>query len=284
MKIDGNKIAENVLKELKEKVKDLKKKGIIPHLTIILIGSDHPSKAYVNQKKLKGEVIGAKISIYNFEDTLSQDKLEKFVEKLNKDSNVHGVIIQRPLPPQINEIKTREMVTPEKDVDGFLKNSKFKEPIAEAVLEILKTIFSDIQINKSQEEGLSCTNTYEWLKLKKIVVVGKGDTGGRPVINLFNNMRIKAEVIDSKTKNPEKIVKSADILISTVGKPVIFSNEVKKGAIVIGIGMRKEKNGKLTPDYNQEEIAKIASYYTPVPGGVGPVNVVMLLRNLVYSI
>jgi methylenetetrahydrofolate dehydrogenase (NADP+)/methenyltetrahydrofolate cyclohydrolase len=283
MKIDGNKISENVLNDLKNKVSNLKKKNIIPHLAIILIGNDHASKAYVNQKKIKGELIGTKISVHHFDENVLERELENFAEKLNRDLNVHGIIIQRPLPSQVDEMKTRKMVIPEKDVDGFLPNSKFDEPIAQAVLEILKTIFSDIQLNKAQKEGLLCTNVNEWLKLKKIVVVGKGDTGGRPIINLFIKLGIKIEIIDSKTKNPGKLVKSADILISTVGKPVIFSNEVKKGAIVIGIGMRKGANGKLTPDYNQNEIAKIASYYTPVPGGVGPVNVTMLLKNLIES-
>lgn len=283
MKIDGNKISEDALDDLKNKVNTLKKKNITPHLAIILVGEDHASKAYVNQKKIKGELIDAKISIHHFNEDVSEKELENFVENLNKDLNVHGIIIQRPLPPQIDEVKTRKMVTPEKDVDGFLENSKFEEPIAGAVFEILKTIFSDIQINKAQKEGLTCTNITEWLKLKKIVVVGKGDTGGRPVINLFKKMEIDITIIDSKTKSPGKVVKSADILISTVGKHVIFSNEVKKGAIVIGIGMRKGEDGKLTPDYNQEEISEIASYYTPVPGGVGPVNVAMLLKNLIDS-
>lgn len=283
MKIDGKKISENVLNDLKSKVTALKKKNITPHLAIILIGEDPASKAYVNQKKIKGELIGANISIHHFDDVLSEKELKEFVEDLNKDSSVHGIIIQRPLPLQIDETKTREMVALKKDVDGFLPNSKFDEPIAEAVLEILKTIFSDIQIRKSQEEGSSCINIKDWLKLNKIVVVGKGDTGGRPIINLFKKMGINITIVDSKTKKPGEVVKSADILISTVGKPVIFSNEVRKGAIVIGIGMRKGDDGKLTPDYNQEEIANIASYYTPVPGGVGPVNVAMLLKNLIDS-
>lgn len=274
MKIDGNLIAEKILSGLEKRVTKLKKKNIIPHLAIILIGEDYASKAYVNQKKIKGELIGAKISIHHFNEDVSEEELENFVENLNKDSNVHGIIIQRPLPPQIDEIKARNMILPQKDVDGFLENSKFEEPIAEAVLEILKTVFEQ----KPTDEFIN------WLKAKKIVVVGKGRTGGRPIINLFRKLGVEPLIIDSKTPNPAKIVKSGDILISTVGKHVIFSNEVKKGAIVIGIGMRKGEDGKLTPDYNQEEISEIASYYTPVPGGVGPVNVAMLLKNLINSL
>ena len=285
MKVDGKLIAESILKNLKREVSSLKKQKVTPHLAIILIGHNHASLSYVNQKKQKAELIGAKTTIYHFEDDVSLEKIEKLVRKLNNDLKVHGIIIQRPLPPHIGEEFARNIVTKEKDVDGFLPNSRFDEPIAEAVLEILKTIFLDVQLKKSQEEGLVCKTVTEWLKSKQIVVVGKGDTGGRPVINLFKKMKIEPVVVDSKTPNPGKIIKSADILISTVGKPVIRSNEVKNGAIVIGIGMhKKEESGKLYPDYDQEEISKIASYYSPVPGGVGPVNVAMLLKNLIFAI
>jgi len=274
MKIDGNLIAERILKDLEKKVIKLKKKKVTPCLAIILIGKDHPSKTYVNQKKIKGEGIKVKISIFKFED-LSFEELKKLVDKLNNNPDVHGIIIQRPLPVQIDEIAARQIVAPKKDVDGFLPNSKFNEPIAEAVLEILKTVFEQ----KPADEFVS------WLKAKKIVVVGKGRTGGRPIINLFRKLGIEPVIIDSKTKKPAEIVKSADILISTVGKHgIIRTNEVKKGAILIGIGMHKGEDGKLYPDYNQEEIANIASYYTPVPGGVGPVNVAMLLKNLIKNL
>ncbi|PIP75121.1 MAG: hypothetical protein COX78_01170 [Candidatus Levybacteria bacterium CG_4_10_14_0_2_um_filter_35_8] len=276
MKIDGNLIADKILKELEEKVRKLKKKNIIPHLAIILIGKDHPSKTYVNQKKIKGEGIGAKISVFNFEENLSFVELKKLVDKLNNDPKVHGIIIQRPLPNQIDEILARQIVISEKDVDGFLSNSKFNEPIAEAVLEILKTIF------RASTPGVERKDFNRWLNQKKVVVVGKGRTGGRPVINLFRNIKIEPIIVDSKTPNPAAVIKSADILISTVGRHgIIKTNGIKNGAILIGIGMHKGKDGRLHPDYNQEEIASITSYYTPVPGGVGPVNVAMLLKNLI---
>jgi methylenetetrahydrofolate dehydrogenase (NADP+) / methenyltetrahydrofolate cyclohydrolase len=281
MKIDGNRIAAGILEDLKKKVGELKKKNIIPHLAIVLIGKDHSSKIYVNQKKIKGEGIGAKISIFNFSDKLNFGELKELVDKLNNDPKVHGIIIQRPIPPQINEMEAREIVLAEKDVDGFLPNSKFNEPIAEAVLEILKTVF---RASRTSTPGVEPRSFENWLSEKNIVVVGKGKTGGRPVINLLNKLEIEPLIVDSKTLNSGRILKSGDIIISTVGKHgIIKTNEIKNGAIVIGIGMHKGNDGKLRPDYNQEEIAKISSFYTPVPGGVGPVNVAMLLKNLIKS-
>ncbi len=285
MKVDGKKIAEQIFEDLKQKIFLLKKRHIVPHLAIILIGNNPASLSYVNQKKIKSEYIGAKTTVYNFEDQVDQNEIEKLVKKLNMNPKIHGIIIQRPLPQHVDEQFAKNMVAPEKDIDGFLSHSKFVEPIAEAVLEILKTIHADIQLKESQEQGKACFPFNEWLKLKNIVVVGKGPTGGKPLINLFHKLRVQPLIIDSKTTNPGKVVKSAEILISTVGRSVIRTNEVKKGAIVIGIGMHKKReDGKLYPDYDQEEIAIIASYYTPVPGGVGPVNVAMLLKNLIFAI
>ncbi|MBU2632514.1 bifunctional 5,10-methylenetetrahydrofolate dehydrogenase/5,10-methenyltetrahydrofolate cyclohydrolase [Patescibacteria group bacterium] len=273
MKIDGKKIADKILKLLKKKTEELCKKNITPHLAIILIGNDPASSKYVEQKIDKAKLIGIETSLFHLEKT-DENQMQVLIEDLNKNLSVNGIIIQRPLPENINENFARNIINKAKDVDGFLKNSKFSEPIAEAVLEILKTIHVESKDKKSFNA---------WLKNKTCVVVGKGDTGGRPIINLFKKLGITLLVVDSKTKNPRKIIKKANILISTVGKPIIFSNEVKKGAIVIGIGMHKGKNDKLYPDYNQKEIAEIASFYTPVPGGVGPVNVAMLLRNVIES-
>jgi methylenetetrahydrofolate dehydrogenase (NADP+) / methenyltetrahydrofolate cyclohydrolase len=278
MKINGDLIAGKILEDLQKKVDALKKRNVVPHLAIILIGNDEPSKQYVNRKKIKGEEIGAKISVFNLDNSISFEELEKIVNKLNSDPDVHGIIIQRPLPIGIDETQTRQIVTLKKDVDGFLPNSKFNEPIAEAILEILKTVFF-VSTNDVELENFN-----KWLSAKKIVVVGKGNTGGKPIINFLNKLGVQPLIVDSKTMNPSEVIRSADILISTVGKPnVINASNVKKGAIVIGIGMHKEEDGKLYPDYNQENIAKVASYFTPVPGGVGPVNVAMLLKNLVKS-
>ena len=306
MKIDGREIADKIFEELKEKTRKLRAKNIIPHLAIILIGNDSASIAYVNQKKIKGEIIGAKISIKRLSSDISEPQLLRTIKQLNNDSNIHGIIVQQPLPPRIGIAKITQAIDPKKDVDGFHKNSKFEMPIAMAVLRILEEIYTlekkagdasgGVQRRASsfaaaaRLEGASLDEraagpAAEWLKPKKIVIIGKGETGGKPIIEMFRKLNIKALVIDSKTKHPEKITKTADVIISAVGREKVIKPEmIKKGTILISIGLHKGTDGKLHGDYEEENIKNIASFYTPTPGGVGPVNVSMLLNNLVVAV
>lgn len=263
MKIDGKAIAEKIFEELKEKVKKLQNK--IPHLAIILVGNDPASVAYVNQKKIKGEKIGAKITILNSPSTISNSELLTTIEQFNNDSNVHGIIVQQPLPPQIDVERITQTISPKKDVDGFRSNSPFEMPIFMAV----EFIF----------EYIGCS-----LKNKKIVIIGKGESGGGPIIKGLQKLGISPTIIDSKTKNPTEITKNADIIICAVGKTnVIKSDMIKKGVILISVGLHKKSDGKLTGDYDEDEIKNIASFYTPTPGGIGPINVAMLLKNLIQA-
>ncbi|RJQ36558.1 bifunctional 5,10-methylenetetrahydrofolate dehydrogenase/5,10-methenyltetrahydrofolate cyclohydrolase [Candidatus Microgenomates bacterium] len=277
MRIDGKEIAAGIFENLKKRVEDLKKKGIIPHFAVILVGEDPASKAYVRQKELKTIEIGAKHTTFRLPETISEEEVLSLVEKLNKDKTVHGIIVQRPLPSQINPDKITKISTPEKDIDSFHPDSFFPMPLAAAVLEILKNVYALI-FKKTDEDFLN------WLKSKKIIVIGKGATGGGPTAALLKKLGANPQVIDSKTKNPEELTKEADIVISAVGRPNIIKPEmIKKGVILITVGMSKGGDGKLHGDYNEEEIKDITSFYTPVPGGVGPVNVAMLLENLVSS-
>ncbi|MDO8583133.1 MAG: bifunctional 5,10-methylenetetrahydrofolate dehydrogenase/5,10-methenyltetrahydrofolate cyclohydrolase [bacterium] len=260
MKIDGKQIAQKILEELKVKIQKL---NIIPNLAIILVGDDPASIVYVNQKKIKAELIGAKTTIFNLKSTIQNSELEELIDKLNKNSSIHGIIVQQPLPPQINIEEITQSIDPQKDVDGFHTQSKFEPPIADAVLEILKPYS---------------------LKTKKIVIIGKGETGGKLIIQAFKKTGISPIVIDSKTENPQDLTKIADIIISAVGKSdVLKADMIKKGAILISIGMHKCQDDKLHGDYDENQIKDIASFYTPTPGGVGPVNVAMLLKNLVNA-
>lgn len=262
MKIDGKQIAANILGDLKLRVQAL---NIVPHLAIILVGNDPASLAYVNQKKLKGEEIGAKINIKHISSNTSQESLLSTIKQLNNDNNVHAIIVQEPLPLYINLKKITEAIDPKKDVDGFHPKSKFKSPIFMAVLTLLK------QINLTPQE-------------KRIVIIGKGETGGKPIINGLKKMGIKPFIIDSKTPNPSSKTQNADIIISAVGKSNIVKPEmIKKGVILVSIGLHKGEDAKLHGDYNEEEIKDKASFYTPTPGGVGPVNVAMLLKNLLIA-
>lgn len=270
MKIDGNKIAQKILKNLQKKTEELKKQGIIPKLAIILINDDSSSKSYVKQKEIKAKEIGVETTTIILPISISKKKLKEKVDNLNKDKSIHGIIIQRPLPPQIDSDFATSIIAKEKDIDGLREDSNFQSPIAQAVAEVLK------EIN---------LNLKEFLKTKKITVIGKGETGGGPIINFLEEQGIKPAVIDRNTKDISKLIRESDVIISTVGKPnIINTKDLKKDVVLIGIGIYKDNQGKFQADYNQEEADKIASFYTPVPGGIGPLTVTFLLKNLVIAI
>jgi len=276
MKIDGKEIAQEILDSLKKRTEKLKKKNITPRLAIILVGSDPASMAYVNQKKKKAKSIGVKTTILHLSDKISQVSLTKTIQRFNADNDIYGIIVQRPLPANINLEKIVNAIDPKKDVDGFHLDSHFQMPIAMAVLKILEKVY--ICIPEIQSRFV------EWLKDKNIVVIGKGQTGGKPIIQMLEKMKIPFTLIDSKTEKPESLIRKADIIISAVGKPSILKQQLlKKGVILIGIGISTGESAKLMGDYDQNRIKNIASFYTPTPGGIGPVNVAMLLKNLVLA-
>jgi len=276
MKIDGKQIAQDILDNLKEQIKKLKKKSILPRLAIILVGQDPASVAYVRQKELKAKAIGIKTTILHLPDKTSQASLLKTIQQFNNDNNVHGIIVQQPLPAHINSEKIVKSIEPKKDVDGFHFDSHFQMPITMAVLKILEKVYLSTPEIQSR--------FVEWLKNKKITVIGKGETGGKPIRTMFEKMKIPVALIDSKTKKPETLTRKADIIISAVGKEkIIKSQMLKKGVVLIGIGISRGKNAKLVGDYSENEIKNRASFYTPTPGGIGPVNVAMLLKNTVIA-
>ncbi|MEK7551770.1 MAG: bifunctional 5,10-methylenetetrahydrofolate dehydrogenase/5,10-methenyltetrahydrofolate cyclohydrolase [Patescibacteria group bacterium] len=269
MKINGVEIAQEILGNLKERVDNLKTRKIIPHLYIITFGDNPQTQSYLNQKLLRANQIGAKITIKRFNTTISAKTVYSLIEKLNNDRRIHGIIVQRPLPKQIDEEKTSLSIIPLKDVDSFHPHSKFFPPVALAVLKLIESTLKSDEITK-------------YLKSKKIVLIGKGITAGKPIINLFKRLNIKAKVVDSKTKDKEKLIKSADIIVTSVGKKIIEKDDIKKNSILIGVGMHVI-DGKLKGDYSKEEIQEKVSFYSSTPGGVGPVNVTMLMKNLVEA-
>lgn len=274
MKINGKQIAQHILDSLKGQIKKLKKKNITPHLAIIIAGNDPASVAYVRQKELKAKAIGIKTIIYHLPDETPQINLIKTIQRFNNDNNVHGIIVQQPLPQNINTKAVAQFIDLKKDVDGFNSESKFEMPIVMAVSEILKKICSQRATGPLTD----------WLKSKEIAIIGKGETGGKPVIAMLEKMKIPFALIDSKTKNPENLTKTADIIISAVGKTNIVKPQmIKKGVVLIGLGISRGKNAKLMGDYDQNEVKNIASFYTPTPGGIGPINVAMLLKNLITA-
>ncbi|OGH23650.1 MAG: hypothetical protein A2958_02655 [Candidatus Levybacteria bacterium RIFCSPLOWO2_01_FULL_38_13] len=275
MRVDGQEIAQKIFNDLKQRVDKLKGKGITPHLHIITLTSNFASKVYVSQKKLKGKRIGAKITVENLDPQITTQDLLKKIHKLNNDSSIHGVIVQRPLPFQIDEKKTAEAINPRKDVDGFHQYSDFSPPVGISVLKILEKIYN------SFEENL---NFEGWLKSKKITVVGGGITAGKPIIKTLVRIGVKPLTVASQTQNRAEILKNSDIIICAVGKPnILTKSDIKKGAILVGVGMFMGKDGKFHSDYEEEDIKDTASFYTPTPGGVGPVNVAELLSNLLNA-
>lgn len=281
MKVDGRKIAQHLLDNLKKDVHDLKTKGIKPHLAVILVGYDQASHAYVRQKKLKGEQIGMIVSIHEFDVNISEDKILSTIQQFNNDTNIHGIVIQQPLPEHIDAKKLVEATDPSKDVDGFHSGSTFTPPIAEAAIEILKEIYFS---SESGNNNLAIKQFNNWLHSKNIVVIGKGETGGTPIRNKLEKLGAAVTVVDSKTENPNEITKHADIIISCVGRANIIKGEnIKEGAILLSVGMFRGEDEKLHGDYEEDDIKDIAEYYTPVPGGIGPVNVAELLGNVINA-
>ena len=258
MLISGTSLAAKLDTQLRAKIDKISLK---PRLAIVQIGDNPESNSYVVAKKRSATKFGIEVQHVQINEPISTQDLIYKVQKLGRDNNIHGVIVQLPLPKTLDTERIITAVPAKKDVDGFNHESPFTPPVAAAVLEILKTTKEDMQ-------G------------KNIVILGRGITGGDTVIRTFAKLNIPHTVIHSQTQNPNEILKVADIIISAVGKPDMVKAEVlKPGVKLISIGITKTKNG-LIGDYNEEKIKDIASFYTPTPGGIGPLTVHFLMQNV----
>lgn len=272
--IDGKLVAQEVKAKVSKKVKELQKNGITPGLAVIIIGNNQASRIYVNNKKKAC----AEISIYSKEyalpNTTSQKELIELISKLNNDDSINGILVQLPLPNHINEKAVIEAIDPLKDVDAFHEINVGKIMIGEYDL-LPCTPAGIIELLNSQNieiEGKHC------------VVVGRSNIVGKPMAMLLLHRNGTVTICHSKTKNLKEICKNADILIAAVGKAkFITSDMVKKDAVVIDVGMNKDENSKLCGDVDFDNVEKIASYITPVPGGVGPMTIAMLMKNTVTA-
>ena len=285
MRINGREIAAKIYKDLERRVGELQEKGISPTLAVMLVGKDPASRAYVLQKEKWGEKIGVTVAVDSYETPTTTEELLERLHMLNRDTNIHGIIIQRPVPSHINGTVLTNETSPAKDVDGFHPESPFDPPVALAVLKILEDIYHKLHKGYSLQ-GVSLQKRIifsDWLHQQRIVVLGKGETAGKPIQKLLTKRGLSPTVIDSKTPSSQLITNNADIIISAVGKPnVIKSEMLKREAVLIGVGLHGE-DSKLRGDYDEQEIKNTAAFYTPTPGGVGPVNVAMLLSNLVQA-
>jgi len=268
MIIDGKEIAEKILTHLSGDVTHQKEKGVTPILAVILIGNDPSSESYVKQKEKTAQKIGADLHIIRYGQTVTKHEIQEKIIELNTDPKIHGIIIQRPIPKHIQDETLLNSINPEKDVDGFVPGSPFDVPVAKAITHILESI-PNIELKK-----------------KHIVVIGRGETAGKPIACYFLVNGYSLSVIHSETKPEERkeLLKQADIIISCVGKPnTVLSDEIQRGVILISVGIHRGQDEKLHGDYDEPSIASIASYYTPTPGGVGPINVACLMENLVKA-
>lgn len=268
--IDGKAVSAKVKAQVAQETEELKAKGICPGLAVVIVGDDPASRIYVNNKKKACAAAG----IYSEEHALpgdtTQEELLDLIDALNKRKEIHGILVQSPLPEGLDEAAVVEKIDPEKDVDAFhaynvgkiIQGKYTFLPCTPAgVIELIKSTGVDI-----------CG--------KQCVVIGRSDIVGKPMAMLLLHENGTVTICHSRTKNLGEICKSADILVSAVGKAhFVTGNMVKPGAVVIDVGMNRDENGKLCGDVEFSEAEPVAGYITPVPGGVGPMTIAMLLKN-----
>jgi methylenetetrahydrofolate dehydrogenase (NADP+)/methenyltetrahydrofolate cyclohydrolase len=273
--IDGKKISQEIKDELKEQVAKLSEQGKTVTLAVIQVGNDPASSVYVGNKKKACAYIGIKSLAYELPNETTEDELLDLIGRLNADDNVNGILVQLPLPKHISENKVIQKISPLKDVDGFhvqnvgalcVGNQGFVSCTPYGVIELLKR--SGITI-----EGKNC------------VVIGRSNIVGKPMALLLLRENGTVTICHSRTQNIKEITKQADILIVAIGKPKFVDETfVKEGAVVIDVGIHRDENNKLCGDVDYERVAPITSAITPVPGGVGPMTIAMLMQNCVNSV
>ena len=272
--IDGKKTSAEIKDELKEQVKQLKVKNIEVCLCVIQVGTDPASTIYVSNKKKACDYIGIKSLSYELPEDTAQEQLLELIYKLNEQKDVNGILVQLPLPKHIDEDRIIQAISPDKDVDGFhpqsvgrlsIGQSGFKSCTPAGIIQLLKRY--DIPM-----EGKEC------------VIVGRSNIVGKPMAMLMLRENTTVTICHSRTKDLPEVTKRADILIVAIGKPQFITSEhVKDGAVVIDVGMHRNENNKLCGDVDYDDVIGKVSAITPVPGGVGPMTIAMLMYNCVES-
>ena len=273
--IDGKTISTQIKEELKEKVLTLKSEGKNVTLAVIQVGEDAASTVYVGNKKKACEYIGIRSLAYELPESTSEKELLELIDELNERADVNGILVQLPLPKHIEEDKVIRRINPEKDVDGFHPASVGALCIGEPGF-VSCTPAGIIQLLK--RSGIEIAG-------KERVVVGRSNIVGKPMALLLLRENGTVTVAHSRTKDLMSVTKRADILIVAVGRPKMITREyVKEGAVVIDVGIHRMENKKLCGDVDYDDVAPVCSAITPVPGGVGPMTIAMLMHNCVESI
>ncbi|MBE5836368.1 bifunctional methylenetetrahydrofolate dehydrogenase/methenyltetrahydrofolate cyclohydrolase FolD [Butyrivibrio sp.] len=271
--IDGKLISGQIKDELREKTALLKEKGIEVTLAVILVGEDPASQVYVRNKKKACEYIGFRSLSYELPTETTQDELLKLIDELNGRKDVDGILVQMPLPKHIDEKTVINAISPSKDVDGFHPMNVGALCIGEKGF-VSCTPAGVIQLLKR-----GCDGKID-IAGKECVIVGRSNIVGKPMSLLMLRENATVTIAHSRTKNLEEVCKRADILIAAVGKAgMITKDHVKRGAVVIDVGINRGEDGKLCGDVKFDEVSEIASAITPVPGGVGPMTIAMLMNN-----
>lgn len=268
--IDGKKISAEIRTEISAEVERLKSEGVLPGLAVIIVGENPASKVYVRNKGKACAEVGMYSEIIEMEESTSEEALLLKIDELNKRDDIHGILVQLPLPKQIDESAVIAAISPEKDVDAFCAVNVGKMMLGEAsflpctpagIIELIKR--SGIEIS-----GKEC------------VVVGRSNIVGKPVAQLLLAENGTVTICHSRTKDLKAVTSRADILVVAIGKADFITGDmVKKGAVVIDVGMNRRADGKLTGDVDFATSSEVAGYITPVPGGVGPMTITMLLKN-----
>jgi len=271
--LDGKKLSEKWGKKMK-----IETKSITPKMKVILVGKDYGSKIYVKRKKQFCEKIGIDCQIINFTETVQEKEILKKITELNEDENTHGFIVQLPLPAHINSSKIISKISPKKDIDGFtpknlggsfFDNREKNDFLLPATPLAVMSILDEYKIDT---KGKNC------------VIIGHSLIVGRPLSSLLLARNATVTVCNIFTQDITKFTKQADIVISAVGKPkLIKANMLKNNLVAIDVGTSRDKNGKLTGDFDFDQVQKIASHITPVPGGVGPMTIASLVNNLIKA-
>lgn len=272
--IDGKRISQEIKDELKTKVEEYRKEGREAALAVIQVGNDPASSVYVNNKKKACAYIGIRSLSYELPEETTEEELLALIEKLNKDDTVNGILVQLPLPGHIQEDRVIGAISPKKDVDGFHPENVGKLVIGERGF-VSCTPAGIIQLLK--RSGIEIAG-------KNCVVIGRSNIVGKPMALLMLRENATVTIAHSKTQNLKELCRQADILIVAIGKPQFITAEyIKEGAVVIDVGIHRNENGKLCGDVKFDEVAEHTSAITPVPGGVGPMTIAMLMNNCVES-
>lgn len=271
--MNGKEISKKIRDQVKEEVNKLKEKNIFPKLAVIMVGQDPASKVYVKNKSKACLDTGIEYEEFLLDENTSMEELLKLIKELNERKDIHGILLQSPIPKHLDIYSAFETIDFRKDVDGFnpinigrltLKRQTFISCTPYGVMKLLE----EYKIN---------------LKGANVVILGRSNIVGKPLAQCLLNEDATVTICHSKTKNVEEITKNADIVISAIGKPkFVKANMIKENAVVIDVGINRTKTG-IIGDVDFEEVSKIASYITPVPGGVGPMTIAMLLHNVIIA-